>query len=149
MTNLEQLAKEITSTSISDYQNDNTLNDIKDQIRENKNTSNAFKDRKTFAKHVNTMRKLVEDEQKQKRRFRTIATYGAFGLVVYSIAFITFLFVFLVVFRGYIPPASVLVGVSVSFVANIIGLATIVFKYVFSSTKETTDYISKIDDTHN
>ncbi len=41
-----------------------------------------------------------------------------------------------------------LIGVSVSFVANIIGLATIVFKYVFSSTKETTDYISKID-SHN
>lgn len=148
MTDLEQLAKEITSTSISDYQNNNILNDIKDQIRENKNTSNAFKDRKTFDKHVNTMRKLVEDEQKQKRRFRTIATYGAFGLVVYSIVFITFLFGFLVGFRGYIPPASVLVGVSVSFVANIIGLATIVFKYVFSSTKETTDYISKID-SHN
>lgn len=41
-----------------------------------------------------------------------------------------------------------LIGVSVSFVANIIGLATIVFKYVFSSTKATTDYISKID-SHN
>lgn len=149
MADLEQLAKEITKTDINSCHNDDNLNDIKDQIRENKNTSNAFEDRKTFDEHVNTMRKLVEDEQKQKRRFRTIATYGAFGLVIYSIVFITSLFVFLVVIRGYIPPASVLVGVSVSFVANIIGLATIVFKYVFSSTKETTDYISKIDDSHN
>lgn len=149
MADLEQLAKEITKTDINSYHNNDNLNDIKDQIRENKNTSNTFKDTETFNKHINAMRELVEDEQRQKRRFRTIATYGAFGLVIYSIIFITFLFVFLVVFKGYIPSASVLVGVSVSFVANIIGLATIVFKYVFSSTKETTDYISKIDDSHN
>lgn len=149
MADLEQLAKEITKIDINSYHNNDNLNDIKDQIRENKNTSNTFKDTETFNKHINTMREFVEDEQIQKRRFRTIATYGAFGLVIYSIIFITFLFVFLVAFKGYTPSASVLVGVSVSFVANIIGLATIVFKYVFSSTKETTDYISKIDDSHN
>lgn len=145
MPDLEQLAKEITKSTTNSCKSNNNLNDIKDQIRENKNTTNTFKDTASFEKHVENMRKLVEEEHEQKRKFRKIATYGAFGLVIYSIIFITSLFGFLVVLRGYIPPASVLVGVSVSFVANIIGLATIVFKYVFSSTKETTDYISKID----
>ncbi|WP_049476269.1 hypothetical protein [Streptococcus constellatus] len=145
MVDLEQLAKEITKSTTNSCKSNNNLNDIKDQIRENKNTTNTFKDTASFEKHVENMRKLVEEEHEQKRKFRKIATYGAFGLVIYSIIFITSLFGFLVVLRGYIPPASVLVGVSVSFVANIIGLATIVFKYVFSSTKETTDYISKID----
>ncbi|MGT2797122.1 MULTISPECIES: hypothetical protein [Streptococcus anginosus group] len=145
MADLEQLAKEITKSTTNSCKSNNNLNDIKDQIRENKNTTNTFKDTASFEKHVENMRKLVEEEHEQKRKFRKIATYGAFGLVIYSIIFITSLFGFLVVLRGYIPPASVLVGVSVSFVANIIGLATIVFKYVFSSTKETTDYISKID----
>lgn len=148
MADLEQLAKEITKSTTNSYQNNNNLNDIKDQIRENKNTTNTFKDTASFEKHVENMRKLVEEEHEQKRKFRKIATYGAFGLVTYSVIFITFLFGFLVVLKGYIPPASVLIGVSVSFIANIIGLATIVFKYVFSSTKETTDYISKID-SHN
>lgn len=145
MADLEQLAKEITKSTTNSCKSNNNLNDIKDQIRENKNTTNTFKDTASFEKHVENMRKLVEEEHEQKRKFRKIATYGAFGLVIYSIIFITSLFGFLVVLRGYIPPASVLVGVSVSSVANIIGLATIVFKYVFSSTKETTDYISKID----
>ena len=145
MADLEQLAKEITKSTTNSCKSNNNLNDIKDQIRENKNTTNTFKDTASFEKHVENMRKLVEEEHEQKRKFRKIATYGAFGLVIYSIIFITSVFGFLVVLRGYIPPASVLVGVSVSFVANIIGLATIVFKYVFSSTKETTDYISKID----
>lgn len=148
MADLEQLAKEITKSTTNSCQNNNNLNDIKDQIRENKNTTNTFKDTASFEKHVENMRKLVEEEHEQKRKFRKIATYGAFGLVIYSVIFITFLFGFLVVLKEYIPPASVLIGVSVSFVANIIGLATIVFKYVFSSTKETTDYISKID-SHN
>lgn len=90
------------------------------------------------------MTTIVEEEYKQKKRFRLFATIIALFLVVYSIVFITLLFGYLVVCRGYIPESSVLIAISVTFIANIIGLATIVFKYVFSSTKETTDYISHI-----
>ncbi|MFV8045001.1 hypothetical protein ACMZ6Y_02645 [Streptococcus pluranimalium] len=90
------------------------------------------------------MREIIESEYEQKKKFRKIATYGAFGLVIYSICFISFVFWYLIVKKDYTPSASVLIGLSVSFVANIIGLATVVFKYVFSSTKETTDYISNM-----
>lgn len=148
MTDLEQLAKEIIKSNTDLYQKDDDLSRIKDQIRETKNTTNTFKDNESFQKHVNTMRKLVEDEHKQKRNFRRVAIYGALFLVFYSVYFITKIFWYLLKTKGYIPSDSVLIGISVSFVANIIGLANIVFKYVFSSTKETTDYISKID-SHN
>lgn len=90
------------------------------------------------------MREIIESEYEQKKKFRKIATYGAFGFVIYSICFISFVFWYLIVKKDYTPSASVLIGLSVSFVANIIELATVVFKYVFSSTKETTDYISNM-----
>ena len=90
------------------------------------------------------MTMLVEKEHKQKGQFRKFATYTALGAVIYSIIAVTLLFGYLVVCKNYTPESPVLIAISVTFVANIIGLATIVFKYVFSSTKETTDYISHI-----
>lgn len=119
--------------------------DLKQQIRESEETTNTFEDFASFEVHIKRMRLLLEDEHNQKKHFRKIATYGALGLVFYSIIFVTILFGFLIGFKNYIPPASVLIAISVTFIANIIGLATIVFKYVFSSTKETTDYISHFD----
>lgn len=118
--------------------------DVRQQILENDATANTFDDRQAFETHIKEMRKVLEEEQIQKRKFRTLATYIALGLVVYSILFITLLFVYLVVYRKFTPPTSVLIAISVTFIANIIGLATIVFKYVFSSTKETADYIRTI-----
>ena len=118
--------------------------DVRQQILDNDASDNTFDDRRAFEEHIKEMRKVLEEEQNQKRKFRTIATYIALGLVVYSIVFVTILFGFLVGCKNYIPPASVLIAISVTFIANIIGLATIVFKYVFSSTKETADYLRKI-----
>ena len=48
MADLEQLAKEITKSTTNSCKSNNNLNDIKDQIRENKNTTNTFKDTASF-----------------------------------------------------------------------------------------------------
>lgn len=144
---LEQLARQIQSTRIDSDEVDNDIDfgDVKEQIRESNSNTNTFEDTISFENHIVNMRKIIEEEYTQKRKFRRHATYGAFLLVFYSVAFISLLFAYLVLCKDYIPSSSVLIGIAVSFVANIIGLATIVFKYVFSSTKETADYISKID----
>ncbi|WP_048789914.1 hypothetical protein [Streptococcus sp. 1171_SSPC] len=118
--------------------------DVRQQILDNDASDNTFDDRQAFETHIKEMRKVLEEEQNQKRKFRTLATYIALGAVIYSIVAITLLFGYLVVCRKYIPESPVLIAISVTFVANIIGLATIVFKYVFSSTKETADYIRTI-----
>lgn len=117
---------------------------VQQQIENTQDGINTFDNLEDFNEHINKMTAIVEEEYKQKKRFRLFATIIALFLVVYSIVFITLLFGYLVVCRGYIPESSVLIAISVTFIANIIGLATIVFKYVFSSTKETTDYISHI-----
>lgn len=117
---------------------------VQQQIENIQDGINTFDNLEDFNAHINKMTTIVEEEYKQKKRFRLFATIIALFSVVYSIVFITLLFGYLVVCRGYIPESSVLIAISVTFIANIIGLATIVFKYVFSSTKETTDYISHI-----
>lgn len=137
------LAQQITENNTNTLGSDDTSG-VKEQILENKNTTNTFQDVATFNKHVDAMRNLIEAEFKQKRTFRSWATGISLFLVVYSIVAITALFWYLIVKRNHIPDKTVLIGLSVSLIANVIGLTTVVFKYVFSSTKDTTDYISKI-----
>lgn len=144
----KRIAREISSLQQREsdsYKVGDKKVDVKEQIRENKNSDNTFDNAEQFNIHIKNMRNLIEEEYKQKKIFRSVATYGAMVLVCISILAVVALIGYLVVWKDYIPPTSVMIGITVSLVANIIGLTTIVFRYVFSSTKETTDYISKLN----
>lgn len=149
MENLTSIAREITSQASYKHPKHpkhpkHDIN-VKEQIRNNPNSNNIFDKNEDLVKHLKSMRELIELEYKQKRRFRAIATYGVFVLVTFSIVGISWLIFYLVRYKNYTPPPSVIIGIAVSSIANIIGLAMIVFKYLYSSTKETTDYLNKIN----
>lgn len=124
---------------------DNVDNHIKIDIEEqlNENSQDTYSN---FRQHQDSVRASYVRELKQKENYRKILFYFVIGLLAIFIVGVFLLYRYLLVVREYIPSDVVLTGLSVTLAVNIIGLMSIVFKYVFSDTKDTSRYLEELQE---
>jgi len=124
---LEQLVAEIKT-------NDFSINNNYDAIHNRKNkeyeTSNQFK------KHSNEIRNVIIEEYRSKRKLRKVSY---FILVLFALVILLFTG-FFIFFKAEKVPLSLSITLVVGAFANLSALFAIIFRYVFSSTTELTDY---------
>ncbi|MBF0715348.1 hypothetical protein [Gemelliphila palaticanis] len=96
-----------------------------------------------FSSHKQYIALLIEEELDQKMQFRKYCLYATGILLGLFFILLIILYVYLLLYKGYEPSDKVLITLSVTVFSSILGLVTIVFKYLFSNTKDTTDYIHK------
>lgn len=101
-----------------------------------------FETSSEFHAHHNLVRSLIIEELKSKHKFRKISYWLVMGIALSLLIFI-YLFIF---FKSATASLPLLITLTVSVFANLIALIGVIFKYVFSSTKEITDYASILSD---
>lgn len=94
-------------------------------------------------KHFKDLSDIVKKELEQKHRLRNISMWIAGILLALFFTLMTVLYVVLLI-RGVNFSDRLLISLTVTIFTSIIGLMTIIFKYSFSRTKDTTDYLNNI-----
>lgn len=128
--------------SISAEESGNRIKNNK-VVKKEERSSNV-KDWKDYEKHIDEVRKYYVQELKQKHGLRIVSMIIAIILLVIFIVSMGILYRYLLK-KDYEFSDKLLLGITVTVFISIIGLVTIVFKYSFSKTKDTTDYLN---DTH-
>lgn len=95
-----------------------------------------------FDKHQRTIRQYIIDEYESKMFYRKFSFWSIIGITFSLLVFI-YLFLF---FKSSSTPISFLITLTLSVFANLMALIGIVFKYVFSSTTEITDYAKALSE---
>lgn len=117
---------------------------IKQQIQNPKTASNEQENSEDFRQHQEAIRHLIVSEYRQKHFFRNMATGLALCLILVFMLAVLGLIHYLVRCKGYVPSDAVMIGLCVTSFANVVGLVAIVFKYIFSDTKDLTAYSSTL-----
>lgn len=94
-------------------------------------------------KHFKDLSDIVKKELEQKHRLRNISMWIAGILLALFFTLMAVLYVVLLI-RGVNFSDRLLISLTVTIFTSIIGLMTIIFKYSFSRTKDTTDYLNNI-----
>ena len=94
-------------------------------------------------KHFKDLSDIVKKELEQKHRLRNISMWIAGILLALFFTLMVVLYVVLLI-RGINLSDRLLISLTVTVFTSIIGLMTIIFKYSFSRTKDTTDYLNDI-----
>ena len=94
-------------------------------------------------KHFKDLSDIVKKELEQKHRLRNISMWIAVILLALFFTLMAVLYVVLLI-RGVNFSDRLLISLTVTIFTSIIGLMTIIFKYSFSRTKDTTDYLNNI-----
>lgn len=111
----------------------------------NERNSNEFSTDDQFIEHSNKIRNHIIDELKSKKRLRIISYWVIVGFAITLMgATWTFLFRF-----SEDTPLALLITVTVASFGNMLSLIAIIFKYVFSSTTEITDYAKILLESEN
>ena len=106
--------------------------------------NNNFDTYKTYLnKHCKDLSDIVKKELEQKHRLRNISMWIAGILLALFFNLMAVLYVVLLI-RGVNFSDRLLISLTVTIFTSIIGLMTIIFKYSFSRTKDTTDYLNNI-----
>lgn len=95
-----------------------------------------------FNAHHNEIRKYIIQEYESKISYRKIS-FWSIMIVTFSLLVFIYMFLFL---KSETAPISFLITLTVSVFANLMALIGIVFRYVFSSTTEITDYAKVLSD---
>lgn len=95
-----------------------------------------------FNNHQEDIRKYIIREYESKMFYRK---FSFWSIIVITFSLLIFIYLFLF-FKSSTTPISFLITLTVSVFANLMALIGIVFKYVFSSTTEITDYASALAD---
>lgn len=93
--------------------------------------------------HFKDLSDIVKKELEQKHRLRNISMWIAGILLALFFTLMVVLYVVLLI-RGINLSDRLLISLTVTVFTSIIGLMTIIFKYSFSRTKDTTDYLNDI-----
>lgn len=112
-------------------------------VKKEERISNV-KDWEDYGKHIHEVRKHYVQELKQKQVLRIVSMIIAIILLLIFIVTMIILYGHLLS-RDYEFSDRLLIGITATVFTSIIGLVTIVFRYSFSKTKDTTDYLN---DTH-
>ena len=93
--------------------------------------------------HFKDLSDIVKKELEQKHRLRNVSMWIAGILLALFFILIVVLYVVLLM-RGINLSDRLLISLTVTIFTSIVGLMTIIFKYSFSRTKDTTDYLNDI-----
>ena len=125
-----------------DYKKESKSNKIKIDIELLNN--NNFDTYNTYLnEHFKDLSDIVKKELEQKHRLRNISMWIAGILLALFFTLMVVLYVVLLI-RGINLSDRLLISLTVTVFTSIIGLMTIIFKYSFSRTKDTTDYLNDI-----
>lgn len=102
--------------------------------------SNEYDTNEQFNNHQTDIRNYIIEEYKTKLFYRKFSFWSIIS-ITFSLLLFIYLFLF---FKSSTAPISFLITLTVSVFANLMALIGIVFKYVFSSTTEITDYASAL-----
>ena len=110
----------------------------------NNNNNNNFDTYNTYLnEHFKDLSDIVKKELEQKHRLRNISMWIAGILLALFFTLMVVLYVVLLI-RGINLSDRLLISLTVTIFTSIVGLMTIIFKYSFSRTKDTTDYLNDI-----
>ena len=108
------------------------------------NNNNNFDTYNTYLnEHFKDLSDIVKKELEQKHRLRNISMWIAGILLALFFTLMVVLYVVLLI-RGINLSDRLLISLTVTIFTSIVGLMTIIFKYSFSRTKDTTDYLNDI-----
>ena len=114
------------------------------ELLNNNNNNNNFDTYNTYLnEHFKDLSDIVKKELEQKHRLRNISMWIAGILLALFFTLMVVLYVVLLI-RGINLSDRLLISLTVTIFTSIVGLMTIIFKYSFSRTKDTTDYLNDI-----
>ncbi|WP_040979738.1 hypothetical protein [Oceanobacillus jeddahense] len=114
-------------------------------MKVNSRTVNEYDTNLQFKEHSDKIRKHILDELKAKQTLRKYSYWIIIGIFV-SLMILTWTFLFRF---SEDTPLALLMTVTIAAFGNMLSLVAIIFKYVFSSTTEITDYAKILLDNEN